>query len=196
MADDLLLKREPRETHPAGQFPALCVDLIDMGMRVQDFQGKESTAHSCVFVFATGEKDSKGYEFQVPYEVNITFGERSKLLKFLTQWRGKPFLAEELAAGFRLSSLAGKPALLSLVTKTSKTGNDYIVIDTIMPLPKGMQPPVIGKYERVPFWAEKKIEYAMAYNAFMKRTLRGDAQGSGEPTKPDEPLGDADEVPF
>lgn len=197
MTDELILRREPRETHPAGQYPAMCLDLIDLGMRVSDFQGRESAAHSCVFVFATGERTSKGMDFTIPYECNVTFGERSKLLKFLNQWRGKPFEPAELNSGFKLSALVGKTALVSLTTKVSKTGNEYTVIDTIMPLPKGMPPPVIGEYKRAPFWAEKKIEYKLAYDQFMARVMREQAQAQGKPP-PDEPLsgGPSDEVPF
>lgn len=189
MTDDLILKREPREVHPAGQFPVVCLDLIDMGMRVSDFNGKETSAHSCVFIFGTGEKSSKGMEFYIPYECNITFGEKSKLLKFLTQWRGKPFQAQELSEGFKLSSLVGKQALVSLSVRTSKSGNDYAVIETIMPLPKGMTPPVLGGYTRAPFWAEKKLEYKMAYDKFLGRS----AGGSQSSSAPDEIL---NEVPF
>lgn len=200
VADELLLRKEPREAHPEGQFAAVCLDLIDLGMRVSTFPGApESASHSCVFVFGTGEKDSKGFEFTIPYECNVTFGERSKLIKFLTQWRGKPFSPEELGTGFKLSSLVGKTALVSLVGKTSKSGNAYVVIDTIMPLPKGMTPPVLGQYKRPDFWAQRKIEYRLAFDAFQKRVMRRDVEGSGELHVPDEPLGNSvgvDETPF
>ena len=181
MSDDLILKREPREIHPEGQFAAVCLDVIAMGMRVNDFQGHQSASESCVFIFSTGEKNSKGQEFTVPCEMTMSMSPKARLQKFLTGWRGKPFTAEELAAGFKLSSLVGKTALISLVGKVSKAGNPRVEIDTIMPLPKGMNPPVLGKYVRPEFWAQKKAEYEAAYKQFMGRTMRGDAEGSGEP---------------
>ncbi len=190
MADDIILKNAPREIHPDGQFAAVCVDLISMGMRVNEFQGHESASESIVFVFATGEKNSKGFDFFVSSELTLSMSPKAKLPKFLTGWRGKAFTNEELAAGVKLGSLVGKTALLSLVKKVSVAGNPRVDIDTIMPLPKGMEPPVVGKYERPEFWARKKIEYAMAYNKFLGRTMRGDAEGSGEE------VDDADSVPF
>lgn len=191
MADDIILKKEPRELHPEGQFAAVCLDLISMGMRVNEFQGHQSASESCVFVFATGEKTSKGQEFYVSTEMTLSMSPKAKLPKFLTGWRGKAFTNDELAAGVDLKALVGKTALVSLVKKFAiTTGNPRVEIDTIMPLPKGMPPPVIGKYERPAFWAQKKIEYAMAYNEFMGRTMRSEAQGSGEPVEDD------DSVPF
>lgn len=191
MADDLILKKEPRELHPEGQFAAVCLDLISMGMRVNEFQGHQSASESCVFVFATGEKNSKGQEFYVSTEMTLSMSAKAKLPKFLTGWRGKAFTNEELAAGVDLKSLVGKTALISLVKKFAlQSGNARVDIDTIMPLPKGMQPPVVGKYVRPEFWARKKLEYAMAYNDFIGRAKRGDAEGSGEI------VDDEDSVPF
>jgi hypothetical protein len=180
MSDDLILKREPREIHPEGQYAAVCLDVIAMGMRVNEFQGKQSVSESCVFVFGTGEVNSKGQEFHVFSEMTVSMNSKAKLPKFLTGWRGKPFTTEEMAAGFKLSSLIGKHALVSLIKKTSALGNDRTEIDTIMPLPKGMPPPVIGRYTRPEFWSQRKAEYAAAYAQFMGRTMRGDAEGSGE----------------
>lgn len=180
MSDDLILKREPRELHPEGQFAAVCLDLIAMGYRVQEFQGHQSASESVVFVFGTGEKNSKGFEFYVASEMTLSTSPKGRLLKFLTDWRGKPFTSEEMLGGFKLASLVGKVALISLVRKVSTLGNPRVEIGAIMPLPKGMAPPVIGAYKRPDFWAQKKAEYEAAYKQFMGRTLRGDAEGSGE----------------
>ena len=35
---------QQRELHPQGPFAAVCVDIIDLGMRVKDFQGKKKAA--------------------------------------------------------------------------------------------------------------------------------------------------------
>ncbi len=189
MADEIILQRKPRETHPEGQFAAVCVDLISMGMRVNEFQGHESASESIVFVFATGEKNTSGFDFFVSAEMTLSMSPKAKLPKFLTGWRGKAFTTDELAAGVQLGTMVGKTALLSLVGKVSAAGNPRVDIETIMPLPKGMIPPVVGKYTRPEFWAAKKIEYAMNYDRFLGRTLKSEAQGSGEPD-------DDENVPF
>jgi hypothetical protein len=187
MSDELILKREPRELHPEGQFAALCLDVIAMGMRVRAFPGQaESASESCVFVFATGERNSKGQEFSIPVEMTVSMGARASLPKFLAGWRGKPFTSVEMAEGIKLASFVGRTALVSIVNKPTAAGNLRVAIDTIMPLPKGMPPPVVGKYERAPFWAQKKIEYKMAYDQFLGRTMRGDVEGSGEEAADDE----------
>lgn len=189
MSDEIVVKQEPRELHPEGQYAALCVDLIGLGYRVNDFQGHQSASESCVFVFVTNEVNSKGFVFHLPQELNVSTGAKAKLMKFLRQWRGKDFTPEEMGAGFTLSAWVGKPALVSLVKKFSKAGNPRIEIDTIMPLPKGMTPPQKGDYKRADFWAKKKLEYAAEYQKFLGRTMRGDPISESLPD-------DVDTTPF
>ena len=180
MTDDIIVKREPQEIHPEGQFGALCVDIIALGMRVQDFQGHESASEACAFIFTTLEKNTKGYAFTIQTEMNVSTSAKSKLLKFLERWNGRTFTSEELGSGFKLSEYIGKPALISLVRKISKLGNPRVEIDTIMPLPKGMPAPLRGDYRRAEFWERKKEEYAAAYSRFMSRTMRGEPLGVEE----------------
>ena len=174
MSDEIVVKQEPRELHPEGQFAAVCVDLIALGMRVNDFQGHESAAESCVFVFVTGEVNSKGFAFSIPYEVTVSTSPKAKLMKLLKSWRGKDFTPEELGSGFTLSAYVGKPALVSLIKKFSKAGNPRIEIETIMPLPKQMPVPQKGDYKRQEFWATKKLEYASAYQKYLGKLRRGE----------------------
>lgn len=187
MNDEVVLRQEPKEVHPEGQFGMLCVDLISLGMRVQEFEGNQSAVEACAFIFTTGATTSKGYPLLLAQELNVTTGQRSKLVKFLSDWRGKPFTPEELGSGFSLSSFVGKTALGSIIRKVSRLGNPRAEIGGIMPLPKGMAAPLRGDYKRAEFWAKKKAEYAAAYQAFMSKTMKGE---------PDEEPTPKDEVPF
>lgn len=191
--DDIILSKPKRELHPAGSFAALCVDLIDLGMRVQEYQGKTSASQSCVLVFGTGETDSKGFELFPFREFNVSMGTRSKLRAFLETWRGKAFSAEE-AQGFALKALVGKPAMLTVAHATSKAGNDYSKLEVAAPMPKGMLPPVVGKYERAAFWEARKAEYASDYQKFIGSGVpKGDASYHGPIT---DSADDDSSVPF
>ena len=188
MTDEVAVKKEPREIHPEGQFSVICVDLIALGMRVQDYDGKETGAcESCALVFVSTEKNTQGYQFSLAQELNVTLGKKSKLLKFLTDWRGRAFTTEELGAGFVLSAYVGKTALVSVIHKTSHLGNKRAEIATIMPLPAGLTVPTRGDYRRPDFWEKKKAEYAAHYKIFMAQTMKAEGDDTATPK---------DETPF
>lgn len=191
MTDEVVIRQEPREVCPEGQYSALCVDLIALGMKVQTFEGKETGAcEACALVFVIAEKNSKGYAFTLVQELNVTTGQRSKLVKFLQQWRGKSFTADELGTGFTLSAYVGKTALVSVINKVSRLGNKRAEIATIMPLPAGLPAPTKGDYKRPEFWVKQKQRYAEEYSAFMGKTMKELSKSVDDPT-PDE-----DSAPF
>lgn len=165
--DSIKVTTPPRELHPAGTFPAMCVDLIDLGMKVSDFQGQKSASQSCVFVFSTGETNSQGYAFFPHREINVSLNPKSTLYKFLSAWRGRPIDPKE-AQDFELRQFVGKPALISIQHATSKAGNPRAEISSIMPLAKGMALPPHAEYKRADFWAERKKQYAAEYGKFVE----------------------------
>lgn len=169
MSDEIILNQdsggssEPRETHPAGQHIGVCVDVINLGERVEDFAGKApKIVQKVAFVFMTGLKDSEGRLFEVQKELTVALGDRANLPKFLGQWRGSPLTPEEIKAGVRLSQFVGKPGQVNLVTKMSKKGRPYVVIDTVTPLMAQMLAfvPQLPDYTRATFWEQRKQEYA------------------------------------
>ena len=181
--DDIFVRNEdkPREIHPDGQFSSVCVDLIDLGMKVTNWNGHEKAAQSCVLIFWTGEKNKMGFAMEVAREFNVSFFEKANLPKFLEAWRGKPFTVEERNAGLSLKALVGKPCLLSIVHNVSKNnGKTYANIGAIMPLPKGM-PTTSGEgYSRSEYWKKKKLEYEVIYKSFLKSSASGDVSYEGD----------------
>jgi hypothetical protein len=63
----------------------------------------------------------------VSIEQTRSLGEKASLRKLLEQWRGQTFTAAELKA-FSLKNLLGKPAMLTLIHKTSQAGRQYCAI--------------------------------------------------------------------
>lgn len=181
--DDIFVKNEdrPREIHPDGQFASVCVDLIDLGMKVTNWSGHEKASQSCVLVFWTGEKNKMGFAMEVAREFSVSFYERSNLSKFLEAWRGKPFTPEERNAGISLKTLVGKPCLLSIVHNVSKNnGKTYANIGAIMPLPKAMPAPSGEGYKRAEYWKMTKEKYAVIYKSFLKSDASGDVSYEGD----------------
>lgn len=180
--DDIYVKNEdkPREIHPEGQFASVCVDLIDLGMRVTDYQGHKKASQSCVLVFWTGEKNKVGYAMEVSREFAVSFYEKANLSKFLEAWRGKAFTPQEREAGMSLKSLVGKPCLLSIVHNLSKNGKTYANIGAIMPMMKGLTPPSGEGYKRADYWKVKKLTYEANFRLFQQDTAGGDISYEGD----------------
>lgn len=164
-----------RDVHPPGPFGAICVDIIDLGMRVNEQYGK--AAQSIVFVFKTskGEVQSRDY--------SVSLAPLSNLKKFLEGWRGAKFTAEELGAKLTLASFQMKPAMISVEHSPSKSDPSkiYANIGAIMPLPEGMPVPSADGYVRAPFWAEKKQRYADEFAAFMSAPPKDKIDESMDP---------------
>lgn len=151
------------EPHPKGQFAARCCDIIDLGFKAESYQNnpvelKDKTA----LVFRTEATREDGKPWQIGQEFTHTMGKKGNMRKFLEAWRGEPYTEEQAKAGVPLDKLEGVPALITVAHKVSGAGNTYAIIAGIQPLPKKMlaDAPNNEGYERAPFWAERKAEYA------------------------------------
>lgn len=131
-----------------GTYQARCYRMIEIGTIKEDYQGQEKMLQKVMISWELPTEkavfdEKKGEE---PYAVSKTYtlsmSEKSNLRKDLESWRGKGFTEEE-AKRFDLTVLLGKPCLLSVILKPSKTNPDrkYTVISSISPLIKGMECP-------------------------------------------------------
>lgn len=121
------------------------------------------------------EENGKTTKVTKPMVVSVehtrSLGEKANLRKFLEQWRGQTFTKKELD-GFSLKNLLGKPAMLTLIHKTSKQGREYCAIAGASKLPKGLQAPAStvnplvryeieqkqgGQFSELPEWLQEKV---------------------------------------
>lgn len=173
MADVMVVKANPSTggkyaPHPEGQYAIRCVDVIDLGERVEQFQDQPAKVTPKVaLVFRSDEVNDEGAYIEITKELTVSMHERAGLRKFLGQWRGKSYTDEEAVTGAPLHKLEGVYALASIEQRVSAGGNTYANIATIAPLPKAMPKPTTGTYERAPYWAERKAEYAAGVAKFM-----------------------------
>jgi hypothetical protein len=145
--------------HPDGTFPAVCVDVVDLGRRVNAFEGKVKISPKIALVFRTGERREDGEYFDVAAEFTASMFDRATLRHFLESWRGKAYTEDQVADGVPISKLCGQSALISVMHATSKQGRTYAKIATVMKLPKGMAVPEVGDYSRPDYWQERKAQY-------------------------------------
>jgi len=127
--------------HPEGQFNAVCIDVVDLGMIESTFDGITKSQHKCQIRFFCGEPDEDGGDkWLTSSRFTVSLHEKANLRRFLKSWRGKDFTEAELKK-FDLETLIGVPAFLQVSHAVSKGGNTYASIDTVMRLPKGQQAP-------------------------------------------------------
>ena len=157
--------------HPEGQFVGKCVDVIDLGEKVEDFIGKpKKLSHKCAMVFRTGEQNPENNELiDIAGEYTVSMGEKANLRKILESWRGKAYTEEECDAGVPLHKLVGNFALLTIDQKTSSNNRKYARILSVTGIPKQMRStlPAFEEYTRAEYWEEKKAAYQKEADAFM-----------------------------
>jgi hypothetical protein len=115
---------------PAGTHPAVCVDVVDLGMVLTEFQGKKRQQHKIKIVWQLEEHDGTGKRFLVNRRYTNSLHAKATLRRDLESWRGRPFSEGELN-GFDLEVLLGVQALLS-VTHNQREGTTYANVAGVM----------------------------------------------------------------
>ena len=136
------------ETLKAGAYPAVLVALVDLGTHQEEFEEREGKRkgqktvkdmRKVLLVWElTGEANSKGENFIIGKDFNVTFTEKAALRKFCETWRGKKFAENE---NFNISVLVGKSCLITTTEGTSAKGKSYAKLENVGPLPRGMVAP-------------------------------------------------------
>lgn len=163
--------------HSEGTNAFVCVDIIDLGQRLDNFPGKQPRlVHMVAMVFASGERHQDGENGKpgslvtVQKEFTLSTFETSNLRKFVEQWYGRTFTDEQLKDGFALHKLVGRPILLTTVITPAKTGGrSYAKIMSQSPVPKGMPvafDDVMEEYVRGDYWFKTKETYRVGAEAF------------------------------
>jgi hypothetical protein len=171
MSDEIVARRDAKPPHPDGSYPAVCVDLIDLGESLDVYQGTTNILPKIVLVFQTNAEDPGTHKpLEIHIEVTNSFGKKARLRKLLEGWRGRPYSDEEARAGVPLHKLEKQNAILNVIHKTAvASGNTYAVIDSIMPPMKGMAKLEPISYTRAEFWAKRKADYAAAVANYRKQ---------------------------
>lgn len=181
--------------HPQGQFPAQCVDVINLGEKVDSGPNfPEKLSAKCALVFRTGAKnEDTGEPVDASQEYTVSMNDKANLRKALETWRGKPYTEEQATQGVPVDKLVGQWALIGVAHKTSAAGRTYATIQSIVGVPELMRPalPTFAPYKRADFWQERKADYAKAAAEFRAK--------NAAPPSDDElhdAMDDADDLPF
>jgi hypothetical protein len=141
MSDQMIVKNEGTAgfaPHPEGSYIGVCVDVIDLGSKLEQYQtNPPKVVPKVAIVFQTIEDNPD---------------------------TGKPFEAEA-AQGIPLHKLEGVNAMLIVEHKTSAAGRTYAKIGNIAPAVKGSPKLQPRQYQRAEYWAQRKADYAQAVQA-------------------------------
>lgn len=169
MADQVTARSAPSESdgkylpHPEGQHVMACVDVIDLGEELSDWQGVLKIQPKIALVFASGKRNPETDEpLLVAAEFTNSMFTKANLRQFLEMWRGRSYTDEQAEAGVPLHKLVGHGGIVSVEHKLSRNNRTYAKIRGITPLMEGMTAPAVPSYERPAFWETKKAEYAEA----------------------------------
>ena len=203
--------KQERKLPEAGATVGVLYSLVDLGHQKTNWDNQEKWSPKVRLTFELPdqtdefevEEKGKVTKVQKPMVVSIeqtrSLGEKASLRKLLEQWRGQTFTSKELQA-FSLKNLLGKPAMLTLIHKTSQQGRQYCAIAGASKLPKGMKAPATttndqlyyeieqgeaGQFNDMPDWLQDKIraskEFATAAGKSTAIKAEVDADGNQVP---------------
>jgi hypothetical protein len=204
-------QKSERKLPEAGATVGVLYSLVDLGHQKTNWDNQEKWTPKVRLTFELPdqtdefevEENGKRTTVQKPMVVSIeqtrSLGEKASLRKLLEQWRGQTFTSKELQA-FSLKNLLGKPAMLTLIHKTSQQGRQYCAIAGASKLPKGMKAPATttndqlyyeieqgeaGQFNDMPDWLQDKIraskEFATAAGKSTATKVEVDADGNQVP---------------
>jgi hypothetical protein len=167
---------------PAGQWQAVCVDVVDRGWHEKTFNGqavlgkdgKPAQVHKVQLMWEINEEMADGRPYIVSAWFNLSLHEKATLRKSLESWLGRTLTEPEVTEGYDLETLLGKNCQLTVVHKVTPNGT-YANVTAIVPLMKGM----------------KNIKPSADYVRFCDRPAVADTNGDNGADE-DEPLRAAD----
>ncbi len=147
--------------HVEGIHPAVCVDVIDLGLVETEFQGQRRLVNKVRVVFETEQKTEDGRNCTITKTFTASLHPKAKLAEFLGKWRGRPVVPGE---SIDLAKLIGANCTLVVSHQTNMVGRTYASIDAVSKPTKRLVPS--GSYDaalarqRIAEWKAKEMQNA------------------------------------
>ena len=124
--------------HPEGIHPAVCVDLIDLGLMRTDVKGEVKMLHKLMLVFESEQvNESDGRNCTISSRFTASLHPKSNLAEFISKWRGRPVVDGE---SIDLSKLIGASCTLVISHQLNRAGKTYGSIDAVSKPTKKLVP--------------------------------------------------------
>ena len=152
------------QPHPEGIHPAVCVDLIDLGLVPTEFQGETKLVHKVKAVFESEARMADGRPFTVSKSFTMSMHPKAKLNEFVSKWRGRPVLPGETIV---LEKMIGASCTLVISHQQNRKGYTYAAIDAVSKPTKkvtasGAHDPAAAR-QRIAEWKAKQAGTAAAH---------------------------------
>ena len=147
--------------HPEGIYPAICVDVIDLGMVETEFQGEKRVVNQVRLYFETEQRGEDGKNCIISRTFTASLHPKAKLAEFLGKWRGRPVAPNEF---IDLEKLKGANCTLVISHQQNLVGRTYGAIDAVSKPTKkltasGTYDPVLQR-QRIAEWQAKEVAAA------------------------------------
>ncbi len=125
-------KESDYSTPPEGLWPAVCVDVFDLGL-VQTPFGEQVKIE---ITWQLEERDTKtDKRYLISQRFTPSLHEKSKLRPLLESWRGRKFTKDE-EKEFDIEKLLGACCQLQLVHNIKDEGRTYVNVQACVPYPR------------------------------------------------------------
>src|SRR6516225_4729802 len=134
----LVLESKPGgdfKPHVEGIHPAVCVDVIDLGLVETEFQGEKRLVNKVRLFFETEQKNEEGKNCVISKTFTASLHPKAKLADFLAKWRGRPVVPGE---SIDLQKLIGANCTLVISHQKNMVGRTYASIDAVSKPTKGL----------------------------------------------------------
>jgi len=133
------------ESLSSGRYKATCYKIVDMGSRMESFQGQPEKKRATVYFYwevtqvlmgNEGEEFwddiamTDGRPFSIGKKYTASLNENATLHRDLKSWRGKPFTAEELA-GFDIKNVLGVTCELEVIPYKTQDGSERTKVEGV-----------------------------------------------------------------
>src|SRR5512137_975588 len=162
--------------HVEGIHPAVCVDVIDLGLVETEFQGQKRLVNKVRVVFETEQKNEEGKNCIVTKTFTASLHPKAKLAEFLGKWRGRPVVPGE---SIDLAKLIGACCTVVISHQKNMVGRTYASIDAVSKPTKrlvasGGYDPALAR-QRIAEWKAKEAAAA----AVGQKAAGNGANGNG-----------------
>lgn len=143
--------------HVEGIHPAVCIDVIDLGLVETEFQGQRRLVNKVRVFFETEQKNEEGRNCVITKTFTASLHPKAKLAEFLGKWRGRPVVPGE---SIDLAKLIGANCTLVISHQQNLVGRTYASIDAVSKptkrvAPSGQYDPAAAR-QRIAEWKAKE----------------------------------------
>ena len=124
---------EEYELHPEGVHPAVCCDVVELGLQDTPWGPKQKLR----LIWQSTELDSKGKRHTAAKLYTLSLHKKANLSLDLESWRGRKFEEVDRKEGFEIDDVIGANCLINIQHNAASEGRVYANVVAIMPLPKG-----------------------------------------------------------